>query len=98
VRSCPGTTAHTAGFDPLHPNYSAKEKSKSIDCQQCCGSGFNGASGSNKEKKNFCCIFLIFSFGHQYPGSGLDPDPYPDSPEMLDPDPDPDSMNPNQQL
>jgi hypothetical protein len=44
----------------------------------------------------------FFSLGHQNPGSGLDPDPYPapDSLEMLDPDPypDPDSMNPNPQL
>jgi hypothetical protein len=39
-------------------------------------------------KKIVCCI-LIFSlsvFGHQNPGSGLDPDPYPDPLEMLDPD------------
>jgi hypothetical protein len=44
-------------------------------------------------KKN--SVFLFSSdFGHQNPGSGLDPDPYPDSLEM----PDPDSMNPDPQF
>ncbi len=43
-------------------------------------------------------MFQLYSFssvfGHQNPGSGLDPDldPYLDSLEMLDPDPYPDSM------
>ncbi len=39
--------------------------------------------------KNFCCFFSSV-FGHQ----NLDPDPYPDSLEMLDPD----SMYPDPQL
>jgi hypothetical protein len=38
--------------------------------------------------------FFSSVFGHQNPGSGLDP--YPDSVEMLDPDPD--LMNPDPQL
>ncbi len=46
-----------------------------------------------KKKKIVCCIFSSV-FGHQNPGSGLDPDP--DSLEM--PDPYPDSMNPVPQL
>jgi hypothetical protein len=39
---------------------------------------------------NFSCIFSSI-FGHQYTGSGFDPDQ--DSLEMLDPDPN--SMNPD---
>jgi hypothetical protein len=52
--------------------------------------------------KKISCNFSSSIFGHQYPGSGLDPDPYriPDSLEMLDPDlyPDPDAINPDPQL
>ncbi len=47
----------------------------------------------DQEKENFNYIFL-FNLGHQNPGSGLDPDPYSDSLEMLDPD----SMKPDPQL
>ncbi len=45
----------------------------------------------------FSTLLYFFSskvFGHQNPGSGLDPDSF----EMLDPYPDPDSMNPNPKL
>ncbi len=38
--------------------------------------------------------FLSSVFDHQKPGSGLDPNPDPDSLEMLDPD----SINPDPQL
>jgi hypothetical protein len=44
-------------------------------------------------QKKFSSVFFSSSvFGHQNPGSGLDPYPDPDSIEMLDPDPYPDSM------
>ncbi len=34
--------------------------------------------------KKISAVFFSSIFGHQNPGSGLDPDPYPDSLEMLD--------------
>jgi hypothetical protein len=42
-----------------------------------------------KYLNKFSAIFFSYIFGHQNPGSGLDPDPYPDrdSLEMLDPNP-----------
>ncbi len=48
----------------------------------------------------FQLYFFSSVFGHQNPGSGLDPDPDPDSLEMLDRDPYPnlDSMNSDPQL
>ncbi len=46
---------------------------------------------TKKEEEKLSAVF--FPFSHQKPGSGLDPDPYPDpdSPKMLDPYPDADS-------
>ncbi len=47
-----------------------------------------------KDNENFLLYFLSSVFGHHNPGSkldlDLDPDPYPDSLEMLGPDPYPD--------
>ncbi len=42
--------------------------------------------GKNDPQK-FSAVFFSLIFGHQNPGFGLDPDPYPDSLEMLDADP-----------
>ncbi len=83
---------------PSSPKLLCKRETKLIDCKQCCGSGFNGVPGSNKDKKNFLMYFFSSSVLIQNPGSGLDQDPYPDSLEIMDPDPDPDSMNPDPQL
>ncbi len=55
-----------------------------------------------KKEKEISAVFFSTIFGHQNPGSGLEPnsDPYQDSLKMLDPDtyPDPDSMSPEPQL